>query len=398
MIEILAKRNFLVEQLAFLWRIGNRRHPLGVAVRQESPASESSVTTRDRLEDPGWWPTKGDAARNQYVGSESCTPCHQAIAALQHATPMFHAAVPATQSAILISHPRIEFREGDFAYSLSRTPELVKYSASMAEDSRAANATWAMGAGEIGQTYILEKDGTYIEGRLTYYTALNALDITPGHSAQLPGGLEEALGHPLDGGTARHCFSCHTTGAVTSRVFDAAKATPGVTCEACHGPGARHVAAMKSLDYKNISATIVNPIHLAPSDSVDFCGACHRTWSDVAVEMPTYIGKMSLRFQPYRLEKSRCWKEGADARITCIGCHDPHQPLVRESTAYDAKCLACHAPKAKIPAGMPAGHVCKVASSNCVSCHMPKYEVPQAHAKFTDHDIRVVRTAGDPPP
>ena len=45
--------------------------------------NDASVTTRDRLEDPGWWPTKGDSARSLYVGSEACKSCHQAIATLQ---------------------------------------------------------------------------------------------------------------------------------------------------------------------------------------------------------------------------------------------------------------------------------------------------------------------------
>jgi hypothetical protein len=181
-------------------------------------------------------------------------------------------------------------------------------------------------------------------------------------------------------------------------VFEPAKATPGVMCEACHGPGAQHVAAMKARDYDHPS--IVNPARLTPADSIDFCGACHRTWSDVAVEMPTYIGNMSLRFQPYRLEKSRCWKESGDARITCIACHDPHQPLVREPAAYDSKCLACHSAKVQpLPYTTPF-HTCKVGTTNCVSCHMPKYEAPQTHARFTDHDIQVVHANGNgnPPP
>jgi formate-dependent nitrite reductase cytochrome c552 subunit len=38
-----------------------------------------------------------------------------------------------------------------------------------------------------------------------------------------------------------------------------------------------------------------------------------------------------------------------------------------------------------------------VAKTNCVGCHMPKIDLPGAHAKFTDHQIRIVR-AGDPYP
>lgn len=162
--------------------------------------------------------------------------------------------------------------------------------------------------------------------------------------------------------------------------------------------------AMKAGEDEQISPTIMNPAHLSSADSVDFCGACHRTSADVTSEMPSNMrgaGLVSLRFQPYRLEKSRCWKENGDTRTTCVACHDPHRPLVRDLKAYDSKCLACHSPKSE-PQGVKLPQtVCKVATENCASCHMPKYEVPGTHAKFTDHFIRIVsaaeRVAGTPP-
>jgi hypothetical protein len=73
--------------------------------------------------------------------------------------------------------------------------------------------------------------------------------------------------------------------------------------------------------------------------SVDFCGACHRSWSDVMLAGTR--GVINARSQPYRLEKSKCWRRG-DARPTCIACHNPHEPLVQDAVAYDQKCLACH--------------------------------------------------------
>jgi hypothetical protein len=128
-------------------------------------------------------------------------------------------------------------------------------------------------------------------------------------------------------------------------------------------------------------------------DSVDFCGACHRTVWDVA--LTNTRGVANVRFQPYRLEKSRCWGKG-DARLTCIACHDPHQPLMRDPAAYDGRCLRCHLSNAT---GQPAvaagqdlpGKACPVATTKCVSCHMAKYEIPGSHAQFTDHWIRVVK-------
>ncbi|MEO8737595.1 MAG: hypothetical protein ABI380_13785 [Edaphobacter sp.] len=105
--------------------------------------------------------------------------------------------------------------------------------------------------------------------------------------------------------------------------------------------------------------------------------------------MSTSMGAAKVRFQPYRLEMSRCWGAGLDARITCIACHDPHQPLVQELSAYDAKCLACHS-GGKGSSTRVSAKTCNVGASRCASCHMPKVEVPEVHATFTDHFIRVV--------
>ena len=83
----------------------------------------------------------------------------------------------------------------------------------------------------------------------------------------------------------------------------------------------------------------MNPSRLDPVESVDFCGACHRTWQDVVTNIG--LGALNLRFAPYRLENSKCWSK-PDARLTCVACHDPHQPLEHDPAAYDSKCLQCH--------------------------------------------------------
>jgi Cytochrome c554 and c-prime len=349
-----------------------------------------SLTTEERMEGTGWWPTKGDPAAKEYAGEAACAKCHGDISTLQNTTPMYHAGTPASRSTILAQHPSLKFQEGPYSYSLAQTASGVTYSGSDGTSSDARAVAWAFGEGEVGQTYLLKRNDGYMESRLSYYTAPNALDITTGHSGEVPFDLQEAFGHALNFDTARRCFGCHTTAAATSGVFEPEKAVPGITCEACHGPGAKHVAAM-SAGQEHAAATITNPASLSPANSVDFCGACHRTWADVVMKMPGDLGVVAVRFQPYRLEKSRCWGKSGDARITCIACHDPHKPLVREMGAYDAKCLTCHRSAGGLQHGATVV-ACKVGTSNCASCHMPRYEIPQTHTLFTDHDIRIVRT------
>jgi hypothetical protein len=118
-------------------------------------------------------------------------------------------------------------------------------------------------------------------------------------------------------------------------------------------------------------ALIMNPGHLERTALVDFCGSCHMTWVDV--QMGDLTGAPTIRFPAYRLLNSKCWAKG-DARITCVGCHDPHQSLVHDSAK-----------------------ACPQSDHNCASCHMPKQEFRDTHHSFTDHDIRIAR-AGEPVP
>ena len=361
-----------------------------VARAQAPTANGTSLTTTDRLEVSGWWPTKGDPPLSRYSGGAACAECHQRIALLQQSTPMRHASVRAAQSEILTSHRLLQFREGGFRTSLTTSSEGSTFSVTDGVDTASSPVVWGFGF-KNGQTYILEKDGTYFESRLSFFSKIHSLDITPGQPPEVPEDVTSALGRKMGIDRAKGCFSCHTTGAIASKLFESEKATPGVTCEACHGPGAAHIASMTG-NHPDKASEIMDPSNLSPSDSVDFCGACHSTWADV-VEAAAQPGPGLIRFQPYRLEESRCWGRNGDARITCVACHDPHQPLVPDPSAYDSKCEACHGVSTESKRPHMASTVCKVAASNCVTCHMPKYEVPQTHAVFTDHEIRVVRAS-----
>lgn len=58
--------------------------------------NQGSTATEIRLMDPGWWPTKATAPRDQYVGSAVCRHCHKDIVPSQSSTPMALALRPVT--------------------------------------------------------------------------------------------------------------------------------------------------------------------------------------------------------------------------------------------------------------------------------------------------------------
>ncbi len=302
---------------------------------------------------------------------------------------MARTSMPAALSDLLRAQPKVNFTLGPYAYQITGSDSEELYSVSNGTQTITEPLSWAFGTGNNGQSYLLEHQGSLYEARLSYYRAYKAFGITPNHPSTPDESLEKAIGRRISEDEAPKCFGCHTTASTTSGKFDPTHAVSGVTCEVCHGPGATHVAARESgLGDSGIGVEL-NPARLSPVDSVDFCGACHRTWWDVNLAGLSGIG--TLRFPAYRLEKSRCWGKGDD-RITCMACHDPHQPLVRDSASYDDRCLSCHLASASAkPAADHPGVACPVSTRDCASCHMPKYEVPDMHTKFTDHMIRVVR-------
>jgi hypothetical protein len=302
---------------------------------------------------------------------------------------MANASTHAADSQALRSHDQMTFHLPPYTYQITRAQNGNVYSVTDGTHTISAPLSWAFGLGESGQTYIFERNGTFYESRLSYYHAIDGLDFTPGAPRIASPTLDDALGRRMLYAPETHrCFGCHTTAATTNNRFDPNHLIPGVTCEACHGPGATHAAMMKAGQKEEGIASIMNPGRLNPVDLVDFCGTCHRTFMDV--ELSHTSGLANLRFQPYRLERSQCWGK-SEARITCLTCHDPHQPRVRDLTAYDDKCLSCHRSGAgSASTADHPGKACAVSTNNCASCHMPKYEMPGMHFKFTDHFIRVV--------
>jgi hypothetical protein len=341
------------------------------------------MSTAERVRTHAWWPTKGLDSDAGYVGPEVCAKCHVPIAKTQRLTAMAQALMPVGRSNIVGSQPR-SFELGAFRYSIRSDDKDVVMNVSNGSGETSVTLQWAFGSGIVGQSYVWKQGSDLMETRFNYFGKINSFDWAPGRLHSPPQSLEMAVGRPISAAEAGGCLRCHAT-AVPSDL-DMSKVVPGITCEACHGPGAKHVAAQKS--GTDPAGLILNPARLPQADATDFCGSCHSSFWDVT--LTGHQGIATVRSPGYRLEKSKCWK--SDKTLTCTTCHDPHQPVAHDVRAYDAKCQGCHNNRIKRTS---AKHIalCKVSTSNCASCHMPKYELPEMHSKFTDHNVRVAPKA-----
>lgn len=369
------------------------------------PSGHSQLSTQDHLSDPGFWPTKPAVPRSEYVGSQACGPCHSAVYTTQTKTSMALTASRAAFSKVLLSHSTLEFSTGPYRYSIHMDGSVPAFDLESPEKKLHAALVWAFGTGRVGQSYLFApNNGTFREARVTYFSTLQNLDFTPARAFTSVASPAEAMYRQVSPTEVKLCFGCHTTAAYADGRLDEDKLFLGVTCEACHGPGSKHVSTMQSFALSGVSPSgplsIFDPRSLAPQDAIDFCGACHSTSWDVILSGKK--GVSTARSGPYRLEMSKCWGKGDD-RLLCWSCHDPHQQVRSDPESYDHVCLECHASSASAqPATAAAGRAspnsapfasssCPVAVSKCVSCHMPKVYVPEMHFNFTDHRIRIAR-------
>jgi hypothetical protein len=313
------------------------------------------------------------------AGDQVCAGCHEKVAAAFRTTPMARALEPVAQSEILRQHPSLAFQEGGYQWRIVRDADRSVMTVTGKGETVTVPLLWAFGRGQAGQTYVFERGGVLFESRVSFYNALNGLDLTMGAQQSQARNIDDAAGRHMDDIDARDCFGCHSTGAVSGGRLHLESIRPGVGCESCHGPAGQHVTAISAGN--PVAARMPKLAGRTAEETAELCGRCHRTWSQIALNGPR--GVLNVRFQPYRLTNSKCF-DTADARISCTACHNPHGPLETSAAGYDAKCSACHS---------AAQHTktCRVAKANCTTCHMPKIELPGAHARFTDHQIRIVR-------
>ncbi|MCU1330468.1 MAG: Tetratricopeptide 4 [Bryobacterales bacterium] len=282
------------------------------------------------------------AASAQYVGSQACQPCHADKAASQAKSAHAH--------ALKVAAP-------------------------------GAQGYWAFGAGQKATTWVTQKDEeSVIEHALTYYSATKTMGLTPGHAHQ-----SDDVYRTFDPvGTALRCFRCHSTGPVSLAAgYKIQPGELGVRCEGCHGPGAAHVQAGGGK-----GGGIQNPAQLNPNQMNQLCGACHRQATSLDDDTD-WNNPWNLRHQPSYLHRAACFRNSPETSkqpLSCVTCHDPHSPIQKAASYYDAKCSACH-PRITHKA------TTSLTGRSCTACHMPQVAVSKNLA-FTNHWIGIYEQPG----
>ncbi|MBI2219328.1 MAG: tetratricopeptide repeat protein [Candidatus Rokubacteria bacterium] len=220
------------------------------------------------------------------------------------------------------------------------------------------------------------------------------------------------------------CAECHTTSFrkgydAESDSYRSAWDALNVGCQACHGPGAAHVASARA------RAAGAGPppdgtglaVDLASRDArgqVDACAACHARRTRLS-ETPRPGAPFLDGFVPQRLHAGLYHPDGQQLGevfeygsflqstmyrrgVRCTDCHDPHAGTLR--ARGNALCAGCHGPRPdpRFPTlkaavyDSPAHHFHPAGSPGaaCVACHMPARNYMIVHAR-RDHALGVPR-------
>src|SRR5438309_10048221 len=216
-----------------------------------------------------WRPTH-ELTGIRYVGSSACAQCHIQQTAKRLANSMSRALEPVERCEILKAQPRLNFRNGPYSYQIVRDGKRSIYTISDGLNSISEPVLYCFGQGKAGQTYVFQHKGVFYESRVSYYQEAQGLDFTILHPRSVPESLEEGLGRPMTIEAAQGCFACHSTAAVSAAQLRFDHLMPGVTCEGCHGPGEKHIQAIKAGSRK---LQIFNPARMEADDlTQEFCG------------------------------------------------------------------------------------------------------------------------------
>lgn len=341
------------------------------------------------------WAQDGEFADDEYVGEDVCSDCHRGTSRDHEETYHAQALLEANEEAL----SRADFSQGDALRSVTFPGEDAPRPF-VAED-----ISYVIGAGRYIQAFVYEVGENE---HMVFPAEWNTVN-----NEWVPLELDENW--PSDAYSFEgNCVACHVTG------LELANNTwkdDGVQCEACHGPGGKHVniadAASRNPDPEEITA-LLDAIHISPDAQI--CGQCHSQGNDFERQHPfatNYHPGDSL-LETFELvppdDETHYWATG-QAKATNMGFNEWLNSAHANSLAAlegvegaDDTCLKCHSAdynwtqaridhlaEAEIETETPLELPTLATAQNavtCVACHDPHIAAPEEGMPMVDFLLR----------
>ena len=381
-----------------------------------------------------------DAAK--YVGVEICAGCHQTQAERWKTSHHALAMEKATPATVLGDFSGVSVENFGVVSTFSRVGDKFMVRTDGPDGAlHDYEITHTFGVDPLQQYLIGFPDGRYQVLGLAWDTrpkdkgGQRWFHLYPDEKLQ-PGSLLHWTGR--DQNWNYQCADCHTTDLkknfdLSTNTFATTWASLGVTCEACHGPGSRHVAWAKtvpsppSADKPGLSDKArmgleawvkatdrgwweMNPAtgtarrtEPLASTQLDTCASCHSRrhllakglapdapFLDAALPSLLVPGQYHADgqidgevFEYDSFLQSAMHKAG----VVCSNCHEPHAAKLRAEG--NALCSQCHLPE-KFDVTAHHKHSSGSTGAQCANCHMPIKTYMVVHDR-RDHSLRVPR-------
>jgi hypothetical protein len=324
-----------------------------------------------------------------YAGTEACRSCHRAICDSFMRTAHYRDSRPASAAAIkgsfradsnfFVYQPayrvRMEQRDSNFYQTAFHNGH--KY--------RSEAFGVVIGSGRKGQSYLYWKGKKLYQLPVSYFAPTGTWCNSPGYKADTP---------LFDRAVPSYCLECHATQARTvvepgeeyGDFFDRGQIIYGITCERCHGPGAKHVAFHTEHPDEHAGVYIIDAGRLTRQQQLDACALCHSgsryplkpafsfrvgdrlDHFSQAKYLPQEAASLDVHGNQYGLlSTSKCF---AASSMTCSTCHRVHGDQEGNMPAYSQRCMSCHNGTSGALCAMPSLKGL-VLGNNCIDCHMP---------------------------
>ena len=367
----------------------------------------------------------------EFVGSKICSECHQSTTRDWEKSDHFKSMAPANSQNVLG-----DFDDVSVEFHGIKTRFYVKgaqyWISTVNEQGKLQSYPIQFTFGHYPlQQYLVETNG----GRLQAFNI--AWDSRP----QKEGGQRWFHLQPEESITPEHpffwtrhfqnwnsrCADCHSTNvdkgySSESNQYKTSFSEVNVGCEACHGPGSKHLEIAKlgklsaanngfssgiirkgKWTFKN-NSKIASKIYKAPGHQeslvLDNCGGCHSRRANLTkirhgADFHDQFQLQSLREGLYHVDgqiqdevfvmgsflQSKMFQKG----VTCLDCHNAHSgKLLVEGNGL---CLQCHQ-ATEYATKEHHKHPLESVGGQCVSCHMPETVYMGVDAR-RDHSFRV---------
>jgi predicted CxxxxCH...CXXCH cytochrome family protein len=424
-VTVRARSRWLLLALLAGLTAGCDRHEEETAGPARSPAAAAAATGTPVPEQP-----EAREAAAGFAGQHRCAACHEVETERWRGSHHDLAMAEPSEDSVLGDFSDVTFEAaGELSRFVTRDDGWWVEITNGDGRTQTHRIAYTFGADPL-QQYLIEMP----DGRLQAYGV--AWDTRPassggqrwfhvyGDDPPLPGESIHWTG--IDQNWNYMCADCHSTG--YRKNYDAAsdRFVPAwtdidVACEACHGPGAAHVAWAETggtEDDPGFPAGLAQEQRqrVSPPDGptvriegtvnrqeVEACGRCHArrtalrepyrhgrpladSFMPAFLTEPLYHPDGQIRDEVYvygSFRQSRMYEAG----VTCGDCHDPHSLQLRADG--DQVCAQCHQP-GHFEAVSHTGHDPGPDAPGCRDCHMPAQTYMVVDPR-RDHSFRVPR-------